>query len=302
MANPVPATAHASRDEIEKRMSGKDDQRGQRAASPADPVISIENVTHSFVANKRGGDPVKVVDDVSLGIQEGELVAVIGPSGCGKSTLLNMIAGLITPDVGTVRVRGQIVDGIDKRRKIGYMFARDGLLPWRTTLRNVAFGLELTMGQKAAAARAKELLEEVGLSGFEDAYRSQLSQGMRQRAALARTLSIEPTVLLLDEPFGALDAQTKVLIEERFMAIRERLGITTVFVTHDLMEAILLADRIVVMSARPTRVKAVVPLNRSRARSATASRFDEETGELYERLWEELRPEAVLGEMGGGVQ
>lgn len=255
-------------------------------------IIEIRDVSHSFPGTERDGPAVPAVANISLKVQESEFVAIVGPSGCGKSTLLNMIAGLIQPEQGEVIVRGKRVLGVDPSLNLGYMFARDGLMPWRTTLRNVAYGLELRR-QKDAVARGRQLLELVGLRGFENHFRSQLSQGMRQRAALARTLATDPDILLLDEPFGALDAQTKVLLEEEFVRIRAERGNTVVFVTHDLMEAITLADRVIVGTARPMKIKADVFVPIPHPRSPTETRFDPIAEELFVTLWDELRSEAV---------
>lgn len=260
------------------------------------PQVEIKNVTHAFPASGSISG-VPVVDDVTLSVSKGEFVAIIGPSGCGKSTLLNMIAGLLFPDSGEIIVKGRPVRSVDPSMGLGYMFARDGLMPWRTTLENVALGPELR-GDPNPYSRGRALMRLVGLEGFEHRFRSELSQGMRQRAALARTLATDPDILLLDEPFGALDAQTKLLVEEEFMRIVDERGTTVLFVTHDLMEAIILADRVVVMSARPTRIKSIVEVPLPRPRSLTTSRFSPEVEQLYQELWNQLRPE-VIAEASG---
>ena len=251
--------------------------------------ITIEHVSHRFDIDGRA---VPVLDDVSLEVAEGEFLAIVGPSGCGKSTLLNMVSGLIPPTTGRVTVDGAAVAGINPR--IGYMFARDALLPWRTSLANVAFGLELQhQSAERREARARELLRLTGLAGFEGSYPSQLSQGMRQRVSLARTLATNPDVLLMDEPFGALDAQTKLVLEDEFLRLWERDRKTVIFVTHDLFEAIAMADRVAVFSARPGRIKSVVAIDLPRPRSLTAGRFDPHFQDLYDRLWDELKYEVV---------
>jgi NitT/TauT family transport system ATP-binding protein len=262
------------------------------------PIVTIDHVSHSF--GEQSAEAVEVVRDVSLTVEEGEFVAFIGPSGCGKSTLLNMVAGLISPQHGSIHVKNKAVTGVDPSLGVGYMFARDGLMPWRTTLDNVALGLELRHVSDARE-RARKLLSIVGLSGFEHRYRAELSQGMRQRAALARTLATDPDLLLLDEPFGALDAQTKAVVEEEFMNIREERGSTVIFVTHDLMEAITLADRVVVMSARPAQIKAIMTVPITRPRSLTETRFAPEAEALYLKLWQELRPEVVAEQLREGL-
>ncbi len=251
--------------------------------------IVIESLSHAFDIDGRW---VPVLTDVSLEVAEGEFLAIVGPSGCGKSTLLNIVSGLFPPTTGRVTVDGVPVEGINPR--IGYMFARDALLPWRTSLANVAFGPELA-GEPAdrREARARDLLRLTGLAGFEGSYPSQLSQGMRQRVSLARTLARNPDILLMDEPFGALDAQTKLVLEEEFLRIWERDRKTVIFVTHDLFEAIAMADRVAVFSARPGRIKSLVALDLPRPRSVTAGRFGPRFQDLYDRLWDDLRYEVV---------
>jgi len=251
--------------------------------------IVVESLSHAFDIDGRS---VPVLTDVSLEVAQGEFLAIVGPSGCGKSTLLNIVSGLFPPTTGRVTVDGVPVEGINPR--IGYMFARDALLPWRTSLANVAFGPELA-GEPAdrREARARDLLRLTGLAGFEGSYPSQLSQGMRQRVSLARTLARNPDILLMDEPFGALDAQTKLVLEEEFLRIWERDRKTVIFVTHDLFEAIAMADRVAVFSARPGRIKSLVALDLPRPRSVTAGRFGPRFQDLYDRLWDDLRYEVV---------
>ncbi len=256
------------------------------------PKIVLRGVSHTFQID---GRRVPVLVDVSLEVVQGEFLAIVGPSGCGKSTLLNIIAGLFPPTAGHVMVDGAPVQRINPR--IGYMFARDALLPWRTALANVAFGLELrSIPKEQQQSRARELLHLVGLGGFEHTYRDQLSQGMRQRVALARTLATDPDILLMDEPFGALDAQTKLVVEEEFLRIWERDRKTVVFVTHDLVEAIAMADRVVVLSARPGHVKSLVGIDLPRPRSVLGGRFGARFQDLYERLWEDLRYEVATAQ------
>lgn len=259
-------------------------------------AVDLDAVSHSFPSSGTSSQLSPVVENVTLNVAKGEFVAIIGPSGCGKSTLLNMVSGIIKPDQGTVLVNGKPVDGIDPDRGVGYMFANDCLFPWRATWENVALGPELH-GDPGRKEKAFELLRLVGLAGAEYKYRSELSHGMRQRASLARTLAQDPDILLLDEPFGALDAQTKVLVEEEFMRIRDERDSTVLFVTHDLNEAITLADRVVVMSARPTYIKSSVDVPLERPRSLVGSRFDKVAQDLYMNLWEQLRPEVTAQEL-----
>ena len=252
--------------------------------------IEVQGLSHGF--EFRGDQSLRVLVDVDLQVAPGEFLAIVGPSGCGKSTLLNIVSGLFPPSTGRVTIDGRPVAGIHPA--IGYMFARSCLLPWRTLLANVAFGLELRGVPRAEREdKAQLLIRMVGLSGFEHSYHDQLSQGMRQRAALARTLASDPEILLMDEPFGALDAQTKLLLEEEFLRIWETRRNTVVFVTHDLFEAIAMADRVVIFSARPGRIKSIVPIDIPRPRSVTAGRFGPHFQDMYERLWEDLRHEVV---------
>lgn len=259
--------------------------------APAPPATALEADHVRLAYPPRGGSgPVVALQDVSITIPQGQFVSLVGASGCGKTSLLNLFAGLLTPTSGTVTV--------DRRQPVvgdvatGYMFARDGLLPWRTTIANVELGLE-NRGMKTAArrARASELLELVGLAQFATSYPRQLSQGMRQRAALARTLAPQPSVLLMDEPFAALDAQTKLRLQAEFLRIWEQSPAaerqTVVFVTHDLQEALLLADRVVVMLPRPGRIAVdrIVDLPRPRVDRLGEIMFSDSFRALHEELF-----------------
>jgi NitT/TauT family transport system ATP-binding protein len=220
---------------------------------PAPPHIEITNVRKAWTTRDA---PVVALEDVSLAVRPQEFLTLLGPSGCGKSTLLSIIGGLIRPDGGEVRIAGTRVTGPDPTR-IAMAFQDPGLFPWRTALENVEFGLEL---QRVPAARRREiargLLEPVGLRGFENRYPRELSGGMKQRVAIARALALDTPILLMDEPFGALDEQTRLLMGEWLLGIWARTRKTVVFVTHSLQEAILLSQRIVVMTARPGRIQA----------------------------------------------
>ncbi len=249
--------------------------------------IRVDHVSHSFESNE---GRVLAVDDVSLEIPHGQFISVVGPSGCGKTTVMNMIAGLIQPTEGRVTVDGKLCHGTN--RHIGYMFARDGLMPWRSAQKNVEFGLELRgVGRRERHERSRELLQTVGLESFARHFPKQLSQGMRQRVAVARTLAIDPEIFLLDEPFAALDAQTRVLLQNEFLQIWEKLGNTVVFVTHDLTEAIALADRVIVFSARPGRIKLDLAVDIPRPRDVATIRFEEKFNDLSETIWQVLRDE-----------
>ncbi len=227
------------------------------------PAVAIDGVRKSFAGT--GGD-LLALDDVSLDVAPGEFVSLIGPSGCGKSTLLNLVAGLARPDRGRVAFAGDAVSGPNTR--VGYMTQDDALLPWRNVLDNVALALEIRrVPRPERIERAREMLRLVNLSGFERHLPSQLSGGMRKRVGLARTLIHRPGMLLLDEPFGALDAQTRTLIQREFKRLVVGLGLGVMLVTHDLREAAALSDRIVVFSARPARIvdDIAVPAGRSPA-------------------------------------
>lgn len=249
-------------------------------------AIEVDRVQQEFT--DRSGRVVHAVDEVSFSVPRGQFLAVVGPSGCGKTTVLNMLAGLLQPTSGSVRIHGEQV--AKPRLNVGYVSARDGLLPWRTTRRNVALGLELRgVPREERLRRADELLSIVGLGGFENAFRSQLSQGMRQRSAIARTLAIDPQVLLMDEPFAALDAQTKIILQQQFAMIWEKDRKTVMLVTHDLEEAVALADRVIVFSARPGRIVVDKTIDIPRPRDIEAVRFEPRFRELTHELWNALR-------------
>lgn len=222
-------------------------------AAPAPPLV-VEHVAKSY--ELEGGRVVPVIGDLSLTLREGEIVSIVGPSGCGKTTLLNTLCGLLTPDAGRIRWHGREVAG--QPQNVGYMLQKDLLLPWRTALGNTMLGLEIR-GVSAAEAedRCRALLDQLGLHGFADHYPATLSGGMRQRVALARTLVNEPDVLLLDEPFAALDFQSKLLIENDTVGLVRQGRRSLLLITHDIEEAVSLADRVIVLSKRPTQIKAV---------------------------------------------
>ncbi|MDA0182730.1 ABC transporter ATP-binding protein [Solirubrobacter phytolaccae] len=247
-------------------------------------VLTVEHLSKTF------GD-VEAVRDVSLAVDEGEFVSIVGPSGCGKSTLMEIVGGLIEPTAGRIDVSGMP----------GIVFQQESAFPWRTVVENVAFGLEMTgVGKAERLTRARDMIELVGLGGFEDRYPTELSGGMRQRVAIARTLVMEPKIILMDEPFGALDEQTRLILGEELSRIREATNATVLFITHSFDEALLLSDRIVVMTARPGTIKQVVvnPLPRPRDSTIVS---DPEFGRLSGELWELLREEsmrALAGERG----
>jgi NitT/TauT family transport system ATP-binding protein len=250
------------------------------AAVTAKPAIVIDRLTVRF------GD-VLAVDDASLTIKEGEFVSIVGPSGCGKTTVLNLLTGLVALEQGRIDILGQ--RPFAGNPDIAYMLARDSLLPWRSALDNAAFGMEIRgVPLDEREARARALLAKVGLKDFEHAYPKMLSHGMRQRNALARTFALPSPVLLMDEPFGALDAQTKLQLEDLLLELCASERRTAVFITHDLAEAVALSDRVIVMSARPGRIIADVPIPLPRPRSVRALQKDKTFHELYAHVWGKL--------------
>jgi NitT/TauT family transport system ATP-binding protein len=264
-------------------------------SAPAAQIV-IEGVSHTY-RPARGRD-VLALERVSLEIAPREFVALLGPSGCGKSTLLYLIGGFLPTLEGSIRMDGNAIAGPGPDR--GIVFQHFALFPWKTVRGNVLYGLEkLGLPPEERARRAQAHIDLVGLTGFEDSYPSQLSGGMKQRAALARTLAIDPKILLMDEPFGALDAQTRSLMQAELLAIWKRSPKTVIFVTHDVQEAVFLAQRVVVMSARPGRVKAIVDtdFDKGDAQVFKSRHF----GEKADEIWELVRDEA-LKVVGGPVR
>jgi NitT/TauT family transport system ATP-binding protein len=246
------------------------------------PAILAEDLHLSFDGR------TAVLDGVSLRLEAGEFVSLVGPSGCGKTTLLNLCAGLVPHGgVGRLQVLGQAPR--EGHPSIAYMLARDSLLPWRNALENAAFGLQVRGVPSAQRTeRARALLGEVGLADYEQALPKALSHGMRQRAALARTFAMDAPLLLMDEPFGALDAQTKLQLEDLLLRLCQQRHHTVLFVTHDLAEAVALSDRVVVMSSRPGRIVADVAIDLPRPRSIRELQKDPRFHELYAQLWSHL--------------
>ena len=253
--------------------------------------LIIENVSRVFPA-VRGGTPTRALEPTNLSVADNDFVTILGPSGCGKSTLLRMVAGLDTPTTGRILLDGKVITGPGADR--GMVFQSYTLFPWLTVAENVAFGLrERGISQKERSNIAREWLEKVGLTSFASHFPKQLSGGMQQRTAIARALANDPKMLLLDEPFGALDNQTRALMQELLLGIWERERKTVIFVTHDIEEAIFLASRVVVMSARPGRIKADIPVDLPHPRHYTV-KTSAAFSNLKARLTEEIRVEAVL--------
>jgi len=256
------------------------------------PLLSIAGVRKEYQVR---GKPVLALDSVDLNIGEGEFVTIVGPSGCGKSTLLNLIVGLLRASAGRIDFRGAPIDGICT--DIGYVTQKDNLFPWRTLVENVEIALEIRGVDRIRRRRqAKELIERVGLRGFEDHYPHELSGGMRQRANIIRTLIYDPQLILMDEPFGPLDAQTRIVLQDELLKLWWTTKKTIVFITHDLIEAITLADRVVLMSSRPGRIKSIEQVNIARPRDVFKIHESEQFRAVHEKLWSELRPEVKLAE------
>jgi NitT/TauT family transport system ATP-binding protein len=255
--------------------------------------IDVRGLSKSF---QLGGSTIEAVRDVSFSVRRGEFVALLGPSGSGKSTILNMIATLVKPSSGEILIDGKPVIAGRATPNVGYVFQRDTLFPWRTVADNIGYGLELA--GVAAAERGERVaacIGQAGLKGFEQAYPSALSGGMRQRAALMRTLVVEPQVLLMDEPFGALDTHTKIDMHEVLLRIWDREQQTVLFVTHDLGEALTLADRIILFSARPGQIKDMFEVDFPRPRDAVKVRETPRYAELFQHIWHSLGEEFLRG-------
>jgi len=257
-------------------------------------ALAFERVTCAF-AGKTPGERYTAVSNTSLSVAPGEFVSVVGPTGCGKSTLLNVAAGLLAPSSGRALVDGQPLEGINSRA--GYMFQADALMPWRNAIDNVTAGLEFRGIQRsAAAAHAHEWLARVGLVGFESRYPHQLSGGMRKRVALAQMLILDPEILLMDEPFSALDIQTRQLMENELLELWSANRKSVLFITHDLEEAIALSDRVVVLSAGPaTHPIGEFAVDLPRPRDVAEIRLAPRFVELHEAIWRVLKDEVLKG-------
>ena len=257
------------------------------------PALALQGVSCTFVSADAPGQRYTAVQDVNLAVAAGEFVSVVGPTGCGKSTLLNMAAGLLAPSTGTVQVFGQPLAGINRRA--GYLFQAESLMPWRTALGNVMAGLEFR-AEPESRSRAEDWLRRVGLGAFGDRYPHQLSGGMRKRVSLAQTLALDPDLILMDEPFSALDIQTRQLMENEVLSLWQQKQKAVLFITHDLDEAIAMSDRVVILSAGPAshpigEFGIDIPRPRDVAEIKTTPRFIE----LHAAIWAVLRDEVLKG-------
>ena len=262
-----------------------------RAGAPLrETGMVVRGLSHRFLSG------LLAVEEAGFNVLPGEFVVIVGPSGCGKTTILNIIAGLEAKQAGDVIVGGQPPRA--GRQDVAYMFAQDALLPWRTVLDNVLFGVEIHASGRELPQKvreeARELITMVGLGGFEDAYPRQLSHGMRQRVALARTFLMPSPILLMDEPFGALDAHTKLMLEQGLLRLWERDKRTVLFITHDLAEAITLADKILVCTARPGSIKSEIAVDLARPRNISALQNDPRYHEYYKKIWGDLAAEMAV--------
>jgi NitT/TauT family transport system ATP-binding protein len=256
----------------------------------ADPILVVDDIVVSFDTSE---GPITAVDHVTFDVRHGEFLSVIGPSGCGKSTVFNVIGGLLSHQHGNVSVSGETIDGPHK--SIGMVFQEESTFPWRTVIDNVAFPLELSgQPRRERTERARHFIAMVGLSGFENRYPGELSGGMRQRVSLARTLASEPKILLMDEPFAALDEQTRLLLGDKVLQIQQQLNQTTLLITHNITEAVQMSDRILVMTYRPGRVKRIVEIDLPRPRSSDIVSSDA-FGRYVAEIWSDLREEASRG-------
>ena len=264
-------------------------------ADSSDHALELLDINCTFHAKENPGQRYTAVADTTLRIRGGEFVSVVGPTGCGKSTLLNVAAGLLAPSSGAVKVFGQPLAGINTRA--GYMFQSDALMPWRSARDNVMVGLQYRgVPDSDAAAQAEAWLTRVGLAGFGDRYPHQLSGGMRKRAALAQTLVLDPDIILMDEPFSALDVQTRQLMENEVLALWASRKKAVLFITHDLDEAIAMSDRVVVLSAGPaTHPIGEFVIDLPRPRDVAEVRMHPRFVELHTQIWNVLRDEVLKG-------
>jgi len=265
------------------------DISGDRGLAP--PAIELRGAYKRFPTPS--GQIYTALRNINLTIAPGEFCAVVGPTGCGKSTTLTLVAGLERPSAGEVRVMGKPVDGIAPQ--VGYVFQADAVFPWKSVLNNVVAGpLFRGMPKKEAYDRARDWIGRVGLTGFEGYYPHQLSGGMRKRVALAQSLITEPRIILMDEPFSALDVQTRTLMEDELLDLWSSISASVIFVTHDLEEAIALADRVGVLTAGPATIKGIYTIDLPRPRNVAEIRFEPRFTQLYQEIWGDLRDEVMV--------
>jgi NitT/TauT family transport system ATP-binding protein len=259
------------------------------------PSIALQGVACTFVSPDAPGQRYTAVENVSLTVADGEFVSVVGPTGCGKSTLLNMAAGLLQPSQGFVHIYGEPLAGVNARA--GYMFQTESLMPWRTALQNVMAGLEFRgVDKNTAQAQAEDWLRRVGLGGFGDRYPHQMSGGMRKRASLAQTLVLDPDIILMDEPFSALDIQTRQLMENELLDLWQSKKKSVLFITHDLDEAIAMSDRVVILSAGPaSHPIGEFSIDLPRPRDVAEIKMTPRFMELHQAIWAVLREEVLKG-------
>jgi len=255
------------------------------------PTIELTDVQRRFMTPD--GRELTALRNFNMSVRQGEFCAVVGPTGCGKSTTLTLISGLAAPSAGEVKVMGSPVTGIDRR--VGFVFQQDAVFPWKSVIDNVAAGpLFRGKGRSEAYSTAADWVRRVGLAGFEKHYPHQLSGGMRKRVALAQTFINEPEILLMDEPFSALDVQTRVLMQDELLQLWSAAKASVVFVTHDLDEAIALADKVFVLTAGPATVKSVYTIDLPRPRVTSEIRYDPHFVEISQRIWQDLREEVLI--------
>jgi NitT/TauT family transport system ATP-binding protein len=259
--------------------------------------IEIKDIRKVFSGGR--GERVEALSGIDLRVTDNQFVSIVGPSGCGKSTLLEIIGGLTEPSSGEVLIGEDLVNG--PHPAVGIVFQQESTFPWRTVMENIEFGLEMHgVGKKERRGRSRELIELVGLKGFEDRYPGELSGGMRQRVAIARTLVMNPEVLLMDEPFGALDEQTRLILGDELLRIWSQTRSTALFITHSIEEAALLSDRVLVMSARPGSIRKVVEVDLQRPRDSSVVSTPE-FGRITGEIWEVLREESMKALKGQEV-
>ena len=261
-------------------------------------VIQVENVSKTFRTSDE--DKVSALENISLDVRHGEFVTVVGPSGCGKSTLIKLIAGLMSLSAGRITCQDEEVRGLNT--KVGYVPQESKLFPWLTVEDNVAFGLDSkSYSKQERDQRVEHFIRLAGLSGFEKRYPSQLSGGMAKRASIVRALAYDPTVILMDEPFGPLDAQTRMILQDELLKIWEQKRQTIIFVTHDLVEAVALADRVVVMTHRPGTIRDVITVPMSRPRNIFEIHRQDGFNEAHAKLWNIFRHELNLKDNGSSA-